>query len=70
MIETIALPVALAFTTLCAVTVIAPEGTVLGAVYKPDEEIVPLLVAFPPGKPLTDQLTAVFVVPDTVAVNC
>jgi hypothetical protein len=68
-IETIALPVADGSATLCAVTLTAPEGTVFGAVYTPDEDTVPL-VAFPPGKPLTHQLTAVFLVPDTVAVNC
>ena len=35
----------------------------------PDEEIVPT-VEFPPGIPLTNQLTAVLLVPDTVAANC
>ncbi len=44
---------------LVAVTVYGPA--VLGAVYRPLEEMVP---------PLVDQLTAVFVVPLTVAVNC
>ncbi|MBV9624971.1 MAG: hypothetical protein JOZ14_13440 [Acidobacteria bacterium] len=68
-IDTIALPVADGLTTVCAVTVTGPEGAVVGAVYIPDVEIVPL-VAFPPGEPLTDQVTAVFGVPDTVAVNC
>jgi len=37
------------------------EPAVLGAVYRPDVEIVP---------PEADQLTAVLLVPVTVAVNC
>ncbi len=45
--------------TLVAFTVYVPP--VLGAVYKPLEEIVP---------PVAVQVTAVFVVPVTVAVNC
>ncbi len=44
---------------LVAVTVYVPA--VLGAVYSPLEEIVPLLA---------DQVTEVFVVPLTVTVNC
>jgi hypothetical protein len=44
---------------LVAVTVSVPP--VLGAVYKPLEEIVP---------PVADQVTAVFAVPVTMAVNC
>jgi hypothetical protein len=39
-----------------------------GAVYKPMALIVPA-VAFPPWTPSTDHVTAVFVVPVTVAVN-
>jgi len=42
-------------------TVMAPEGTVAGAVNKPLEEIVPALAL---------HVTAVFDVPVTVAVNC
>jgi hypothetical protein len=45
--------------TLVAVTVNVP--VVLGAVYRPADETVP---------PLAFQLTAVFVVPLTAAVNC
>src|SRR5580704_11983459 len=40
-----------------------------GGVYKPVAVIVPSL-EFPPTVPLTVQVTAVFVVPVTVAVNC
>jgi hypothetical protein len=48
-----------------AVTVIfAGFGTVAGAVYTPVAEIVPLL-----APPLTLQVTAVFIVPVTVAVK-
>jgi hypothetical protein len=48
-----------------AVTVtFAGVGTVAGAVYTPVAEIVPLL-----GPPLTLQVTAVFIVPVTVAVK-
>lgn len=56
----------------CAVALIvtlAGLGTVAGAVYKPAEVIVPQ--AFPEQPdPLTLQVTAVFVVPVTVAWNC
>ena len=44
-------------------------GADAGAVYKPDEETIPT-VEFPPEKPLTSQLTEVFVVPETEALNC
>jgi hypothetical protein len=55
---------------LVAVTVVlTPVGTAEGAVYKPLVETVPT-VALPPTSPLTLQLTAVFAVPLTVAVNC
>jgi hypothetical protein len=46
-----------------------PEGTVVGAVYNPVLDIVPTVV-FPPFTPFTLQVTAVFVVPVTLAVNC
>ena len=52
-----------------AVTVtVAGEGTVIGAVYTPDAEIIPT-VALPPAVPLTLQFTAVFEEPVTVAAN-
>jgi len=35
----------------------------------PEEEIVPT-AEFPPALPLTNQLIAVLLVPDTVAANC
>ena len=54
---------------LTANTVIVPEGAVAGAVYNPEEEIVPT-VKFPPAMPFTVQVTAVFDVPVTVALNC
>ena len=47
---------------------LAGLGTVAGAVYKPELEIVPK-VAFPPATPFTLQLAAVFDEPITVAVN-
>jgi hypothetical protein len=53
--------------TLVAVTACGPPGWA-GAVYKPMALIVPL-VAFPPWTPSTDHVTAVLVVPVTVAVN-
>ena len=43
--------------------------TVVGAVYRPVELTTPV-VELPPIMQLTDQFTAVFVVPVTVAVNC
>ncbi len=44
-------------------------GRVAGAVYSPEVEMVPT-VALPPAVPLTAQVTPVFVVPVTLAVNC
>ena len=52
-----------------ALTVTALEGAVAGAVNMPDALIVPVL-ELPPCTPLTSQLTAVFVVPVTLDVNC
>jgi hypothetical protein len=43
----------------------AGEGTVVGALYKPVGEMLPLV-----APPATLHVTAVFVVPETVAVNC
>jgi hypothetical protein len=40
-----------------------------GTVYRPLVEMVPTVV-LPPVTPSTDHVTAVFVVPVTVAVNC
>ena len=54
---------------LVAATVTVLESALDGAVYRPEVEIVPT-VLFPPVKPFTDQVTAVFVVPLTVAENC
>ena len=51
------------------VTVIVPAGIAPGAVYCPEAEIVPT-VEFPPVVLLTCQVTAVFAVPVTEAVNC
>jgi hypothetical protein len=48
---------------------VPPAGTVAGAVYKPPVVIVPV-VEFPPVAPFTCQVTAVFDVFVTVAVNC
>ena len=44
-------------------------GTLPGAVIRPVELIVPT-VELPPATPATDQVTAVFDVPVTAAVNC
>ena len=44
------------------------DGRVAGAVYLPEESIVPSEEE-PPGVSLTDQVTAVLVVPETVAEN-
>src|SRR6266480_2777062 len=53
-----------------AVTVtMAGFGTTVGAVYRPEFDIVPT-VALPPVTPLTCQVTAVLLVFCTVAVNC
>jgi hypothetical protein len=54
---------------LTAVTVTLGPGIVAGAVYRPPDEIVPL-VELPPAAPFTCQLTFEFVVPETIAVNC
>ena len=67
--DTLAFALDVGWATLCAVTVTEPEGTFAGAVYIPDEETVPT-VAFPPAVPLTIQLTAVLLLPETEAVNC
>jgi hypothetical protein len=67
---TIAEPESDIFAEETAVTVtVAGLGIVLGAVYNPFALIVPV-VALPPGVPFTCQVTAVFVVPVTVARNC
>ena len=68
-IVTVALAKLVEFAALCAVTVTRLVGTLDGAVYKPPAEIVPT-EEFPPTIPLTSQFAAVFVVPETVAVNC
>ena len=47
----------------------AVVGTAAGAVYRPDDEIVPTL-ELPPESPFTSQLTPVELVPETVALNC
>ncbi len=67
---TLAEPLADSATWLVAVTVtVDGEGKVCGAVYRPEEEIVPL-TKFPPVMPLTLQFTALELAPVTVAVNC
>lgn len=67
---TLAEPEADAFADKTAVTVtVAGLGMVLGAVYNPPEVMVPA-AALPPGVPFTCQVTPVFVVPVTVAMNC
>jgi len=68
-IETVALAEAVDWYALCAVTVTEADGTAAGALYMPEDEIVPT-AEFPPMLPLTNQLTAVLLVPDTVAANC
>ena len=64
---TVALALSVGSATEVAVTVAFPA--VAGAVYKPVLEIVPV-VLLPPLMPSTDHVTAVLVVPLTVAVNC
>jgi hypothetical protein len=60
---TLADAVALGLATAVATTVVlAGEGTVEGAVYSPELDIVP--------GPLTVHFTEVFVLPVTVAENC
>lgn len=67
---TTAVPDFVAYACEVAVMVtVPPVGTVPGAVYKPDEFMVPMLAALA-EELLTCQVTAVFVVPVTVAVNC
>jgi hypothetical protein len=58
MMETVALADAVDCAALCAVTLTGLDGTDAGAVYKPDEEIVPT-VEFPVTVPFTSQFTAV-----------
>lgn len=63
------LPDALASAALKACTVTVPElGTLPGAVYRPEELIVPAEV-LPPVTPFTCQVTEVFDDPLTVALN-
>jgi hypothetical protein len=67
---TVAVPDAEGLATLTARRVtLAGLGTAAGAVYKPEAEIVPLMES-PPAEPLTLQVTLVFDVPATVALNC
>jgi hypothetical protein len=47
---------------------VVEPGTVFGALYRPDELIVPA-AALPPATPFTCQVTEVFVEPVTVALN-
>ncbi len=54
------------FAVIC---ITAEEGRLGGAVYMPWASIVPS-VELPPGTLLTSQVTAVFEVPVTLAVNC
>ncbi len=53
---------------VAVICIVAGDGRSTGAVYTPPDVIVPS-VAFPPGTPLTLQLTAVSVVVVTVAVK-
>ena len=64
-IFTVALPLLVASACDVALIVTGPEGTAVGAVYRPDELIVSVV---PPE--LIVHVTAVFVVPVTLAVNC
>jgi hypothetical protein len=65
-----AVPIFVASSAETAVIVTeAGFGIALGAVKRPEAEIVPRLL-LPPVIPLTCQVTAVFVVLATVAVNC
>ena len=67
---TVALVEDVELATLVAVTVADPaDGTDSGAMYNPDDVIVPV-VELPPATPLTDHVTPVLLVPETVAVNC
>ena len=47
----------------------AKAGKSVGAVYKPEGEIVPD-AAFPPAIPLTPQMTELLLLPLTVAASC
>ncbi len=68
-IVTVADAVELGLATLAARTVTAATlGTLAGAVYSPEAEIVPV-AALPPIMPLTLQVTPWFVEPETVALN-
>ena len=67
--ETAALAEALDCATLRAVMVMVPDGATVGALYKPEVEIVPV-VELPPIFSLTSHLTPVSLVPDTEALNC
>jgi len=67
---TTAAPVFVVSACEVAITVtVPPVGTFAGAVYKPDELMVPMLAALAEVL-LTCHVTVVFVVPETVAVNC
>ena len=54
---------------LTAATVTAAAGGVVGAMYRPEDEIVPT-VELPPAVPFTVHTTVVLVVPVTEAPNC
>src|SRR5207245_600149 len=55
---------------LVAFTVtVAGLGTVAGAAYSPEVEMVPV-VELPPVNPLTLQVTALLLLPVTTALNC
>ena len=67
---TVAVPICVVSACDVAVIVwVVLAGRIVGAVYRPVAVIVPV-VALPPGVPSTAQVTAVFVEPATVAVNC
>lgn len=68
-IVTVVLPDFVGSAWLTALTITKLAGTAAGAVNKPVLVIVPV-VALPPVTLLTCQVTAVFAVPLTVAVNC
>src|SRR5271154_3575175 len=53
----------------CSTAVTVAVAATLGATYSPVSVTVPS-VAFPPSIPFTFQVTAVSVIPVTVAVNC
>ena len=50
------------------IVTVAGDGTVMGAVYMPDAEIMPTM-ALPPAAPLTLQFTVVLEEPVTAAAN-